>query len=149
MAELFEQKIHALRKRYQTIMFGLLTLSAGVLLLHFLFPGLPNFTQKAALISKSVLIILFLSIIPLMLSHFKRKLYEIPRDREPLLKITAYQRQFYIKTAVIVALCLLTLLVFALSGDPMILVLLLAGVLFLFFERPSRLKIYTDLDIDD
>lgn len=143
-----EQKILILRRLYKRVMIGLLALALLMFAIESIYPGLTRLSSKTALISKSVMIVLFLSVIPLLLSHLRKKLISLPSHADRETKMAVYQRQFYIKVTVLSALSVLSILVFSLSGDAMILVLLLAGMLFLYFERPSRLKIQSDLDID-
>ncbi|MBS3807284.1 MAG: hypothetical protein KGY60_07255 [Bacteroidales bacterium] len=144
-----EEKILYLRRMYRRVMAGVLALAVLMVVIDLLYPDLTSLSKKAALISKSVMIVLFLSIIPLLLSHFRKRLGEIPGEADTNWKMGVYQRQFYIKAAVLSALCVLSMVVFIISGDPMILVLLLAGVLFLYFERPNRLRIVDDLGLDE
>ena len=143
-----EHKILILKRLYKRVMVGLLALALVMLAIDMIYPGLTSLSKKTALISKSVMIVLFLSVIPLLLSHLRKQLARLPGHTDIREKMAVYQRQFYIKAAVLSALCVLSMVVFLLSGDPMILVLLLAGLLFLYFERPNRLKIQSDLDIE-
>lgn len=144
-----EGKILYLRRMYRRVMAGVLALAVLMFVIDLLYPDLASLSKKAALISKSVMIVLFLSIIPLLLSHFRKRLGEMSGEADSTWKMGVYQRQFYIKAAVLSVLCVLSMFVFIISGDPMILVLLLAGVLFLYFERPNRLKILDDLGLDE
>lgn len=145
----FEDALHSMRRLYRKNMAGVLVLSAGVLAASMLFPELPSLSKKASLIAKSVMIVLFLSVIPLLLSHLRKQLRLLPAETSIARKMAVYRRQFYIKAAVLSLLCLMSMVVFLASGDPMILVLLLAGVMFLYFERPNRLKIRNDLKMDE
>lgn len=147
--KVFEDELGSMWRLYRKNMAGVLFLSAGVLALAMLFPGLPSLSKKASLIAKSIMIVLFLSVIPLLLSHLRKQLRLLPRETSIDRKMTVYRRQYYIKAAVLSILCLMSMVVFLASGDPMILVLLLAGLLFLYFERPNRLKIRHDLKMDE
>jgi len=144
-----EEKMLTMRRLYRRVMAGVFALAVLMVVIDLLYPDLASLTREAALMSKSVMIVLFLSIIPLLLSHLKKRLANLPPEADTNRKMAVYQRQFHIKAAVLCVLCVLSMVVFILSGDPMILILLLAGLLFLYFERPSRLKIVEDLGLDE
>jgi len=145
----FEDQVKALKKFYRATLAILLVLIALAFVLSFLFPGISTFTREEALVSKSIMILLFLSGVPLVLNHMKNRLAHIPEETPPVEQLLVYKRYFHRKTVTLAILCVLSVVVFVLTGDPMILLLLIAGILFLYFERPSRLKILADLDMDE
>jgi len=145
----FEEQMKVLKRFYRKTLATLLAFVALAFTLYFLFPAISVFTREEALVSKSVMIILFLSVIPLMLSYMKKQLDRIPEETSPIEQLQVYKRYFYRKAIALALLCVLSVLVFMLTGDPMILLLLIAGILFLYFERPTRLKILTDLGMDE
>ena len=144
----FEQRVRYLQRMYRRVMAGLFALAVLMFVIDLLYPGLTSLSKEAALVSKSVMIMLFLSIIPLLLSHFRKRLKKLPPEADAHWKMEVYQRQFFIKAWVLSFLCVMSMVVFIISGDPMILILLLAGVLFVYFERPNRLKIINDLGME-
>ena len=144
-----EERIGSLQRIYRRVMVGVFALVVLMFVVDGLYPDLTSLSKKAGLISKSVMIVLFLSVIPLLLSYFRKRLGKMPGEADSAWKMWVYQRQFYIKAAVLSVLCVLSMVVFLISGDPMILILLLAGVLFLYFERPNRHKILDDLGLDE
>jgi len=149
MDQNINEQITGLKRLYRNTMSGLLGLTLVTFVLYFLFPGLSKLSREAALVSKSVLIILFLSIVPLMLSFMRRRLERIPSEATLFDKLAVYKNQFQLKSGILAALCILSMVVFVISGDPMILILLIAGILFLYFERPNHLKIRKDFRMDE
>jgi uncharacterized membrane protein YbhN (UPF0104 family) len=145
----FENQLKIMNRFYRTILISLLAVIVLAFVLYFLLPGVSTLTREEALVSKSIMIILFLSVVPLMLSYMKRQLARIPRESTPVDQLLVYKRHFYRKAIALAILCVLSLVVFLLTGDPMILLLLVAGILFLYFERPGRLKVLTDLDMEE
>jgi len=145
----FEEQLKALKRYYRTILTALLAIIVLAFVLYFLLPAISTLSREEALVSKSIMIILFLSVVPLMLSYMKRQLARIPREKSPIEQLSVYKRHFHRKAIALALLCLLSVLVFMLTSDPMILLLLIAGILFFYFERPSRLKILTDLDMEE
>jgi hypothetical protein len=145
----FEDQIKSMTRFYRIVVTALLVIAVLAFVLYFLWPGLSILTREEALVSKSIMIILFLSIVPLMLNYMKKQLARIPQETPPIEQLYVYKRHFHRKAIALALLCLLSVVVFMLTGDPMILLLLIAGILFLYFERPSRLKILTDLDMEE
>ena len=146
MEHQLEQQMNGLRKHYRYTMAGILALAGFTLVVYFLYPELTNLSRVKALISKSVMIILFLSVVPLLLSYLRKRLARVPGETTPSEKMAIYKKHFRVKAMTLSVLCVLSMLVFILSDDPMILILLVAGILFLYFERPNELKFRNDLE---
>jgi L-asparagine transporter-like permease len=145
MGELLKDQVSKLRHIYKKNIIIIIIFFVVTMVIRAILPESPELPKNYVLMSKSVLIILFLISIPLVLSYLKQKVRNIPPNIPLAERFSVYTRYFRIKSLIFLILALLTLLVFTLSGDPMLLVLLVAVVLFFYFERPNRLKIQEDL----
>ena len=118
------------------------------LLIFLLFNGNLELDPETKLMTKTVLFIVFFGTIPLMfyvVSGKIRKIQEKPGLKD---RLRSYARLFIIKFIIYSVLSILALTGFLFTVDPMILLLLLIGIFFLYYERPSLDKIESDLLTD-
>lgn len=138
-----------LNSLYKRSIISIIAGSVLVIALRFMYPEAMRLPARYALMSKSIVIILFLLSVPLTLSYLKKQVGKIPGNIPLSERLSSYMYYFRIKSSVFIVLAVLTILVFLFSGDPMILALLIADVLFYYFERPNHLKVQDDLNIDE
>ncbi len=102
---------------------------------------------ESRLIIKTVLFVLFFGTIPLMFYAVSQTVRKMSRKNELKGKLRRYAKLYKTKLIVYFLLAVLALIGFILTTDPMILVLPLAGIFFLYYERPGLEKITDDLAI--
>jgi hypothetical protein len=115
----------------------------------FIFPESVELSGETKLMIKIVLFILFFGTIPLMfyiVSFRVRKIISHPGVKN---RFRSYAKLHIIKFVIYSVLSILALIGFIFTRDPMILVLFIAGIFFLYFERPSIDKINSDLAISN
>ena len=136
-----------IRKHYKWGMIGSLVLGFLLVLSYGYFREYISFSQDVSLMSKSVLIILFLISIPIVVTVFNQKLRGIPLEWTDHKKLKQYRLLFNIKIFGLFFLSVLALVVFIMTGDFEMLIFWVATILFLYFDRPGYDKIQTDLRI--
>jgi hypothetical protein len=131
---------------------GIVSVSV-LLVISVLLTSLLNFLLQLAgepkLIIKTVLFVLFFGTIPLMFYTVSQTVRKISRKNELKSKLRPYARLYKTKLIVYIVLSVLALTGFILTTDPMILILPLAGIFFMYYERPGLDKIAEDLAIEE
>lgn len=138
-----------IRKQYKRGMIATLILGFILVIAYGYFRQYFTFSEDADLISKSILIIVFLVAIPIMVTLFNQKLRSIPLDWDSDKKLQRYRLLFKIKIGGLISISVLALVVFFLTGDFKMLIFWVAAVLFLYFDRPGYSKIQEDLRIEE
>lgn len=137
-----------IRKQYRRGMIATLILGFILVIGYGYFRDYLSFSENFNLISKSILIIIFLAIIPVMVTMFNQKLRNIPLEWTSEKKLKRYRSLFMIKISGLILISVLALIVFFLTGEFEMLVFWVAAVLFLYFDRPGYEKIQEDLRIE-
>jgi hypothetical protein len=137
-----------IRKQYKRGMIATLILGFFLVIAYGYFRAYFTFSENADLISKSILIIVFLVTIPVMVTVFNQKLRNIPLEWSSDKKLQRYRLLFKIKIGGLISISVLALVVFFMTGDFKMLIFWVAAVLFLYFDRPGYSKIQEDLRIE-
>lgn len=146
--EKIKTTLEYIRKQYKRGMVVTLILGFVLVIAYGYFRTYFSFSDNADLISKSILIIVFLVTIPVMVTVFNQKLRSIPLEWDSDKKLQRYRLLFKIKIAGLISISVLALVVFFLTGDFKMLIFWVAAVLFLYFDRPGYSKIQEDLRIE-
>ena len=118
------------------------------LLMLYLFNDSVEVTRETSWMTKTVLFVVFFGTIPLMFYYVAGKVRNIAEKQTYKKMMRSYARLYSIKFVLYTILSVLSLIGFFLTKDPMILLLFIAGIFFLYFERPSKDKIENDLAIN-
>jgi len=137
-----------IRKQYKRGMIASLILGFVLVMAYGYFRDYLSFSENFNLISKSILIIVFLAAIPVMVTMFNQKLRSIPLEWNSDKKLERYRSLFMVKIGGLISISVLALIVFFLTGEYEMLVFWVAAVLFLYFDRPGYEKIQEDLRIE-
>jgi len=137
-----------IRKQYKLGMIVTLVLGFVLIMAYGYFRDYLSFSENFNLISKSILIIVFLAAIPVMVTMFNQKLRTIPLEWDSTKKLERYRSLFMVKIIGLISISVLALIVFFLTGEYEMLVFWVAAVLFLYFDRPGYEKIQEDLRIE-
>ena len=149
MGELLTNQISKLRHLYKKSITSIITVAILVIVVKYVAPESMELSQEYALMGKSGVIFLFLITVPFVVSYLRQRIKKIPSNLPLNERLATYMSFFRIKSVIFLVLSALSLLVFFFSGDPMILFVLIAVVVFFYFERPNRLKIQEDLKITE
>ncbi len=149
MSELLTNQISKLRNLYKKSIAAIIAGSLLIVVARYVAPETLELSEKYAIMSKSVVIVLFLMAVPFVVSNLRQRIRNIPSTIPLSERLASYRYFFRIKSVIFLLLSALTLLVFFFSRDPMILIFVLAVIVFFYFERPTRLKIQEDLRIND
>ncbi|MGM0498357.1 MAG: hypothetical protein ACQESJ_10595 [Bacteroidota bacterium] len=146
--EYIKATLSYIRKQYRRGMIATLILGFILVFGYGYFRDYLSFSENFNLISKSILIIIFLAAIPVMVTMFNQKLRSVPLEWSSEKKLKRYRSLFMVKIGGLITISVLALIVFFLTGEYEMLVFWVAAVLFLYFDRPGYEKIQEDLRIE-
>jgi len=136
-----ENYIKNLRNYFRTILIYEAISALIIGILYYFFGDSIRLDTQPALMGKSIFFAVFLIAFPSLLSHFHARVNKMQTGLSAEMKMDRYDRDYRFLNNALLVLFVLCLFAFILTGDPFVLIFLLADLFFIFYERPTYFKI--------